>query len=58
VGIGLALSSWLSLAVLAVTGVVTYAFRVRAEERVLTAALGEPYRSYMRERKRFIPYVI
>ncbi len=58
VGIGIALSSWLSLAVLTLAGVSTYAFRVRAEERLLIAALGEPYRAYMRERKRFIPYVI
>lgn len=57
-GIGLALSNWLSLLVLVVTGVATYAHRVRVEERLLLDALGEPYRTYMRERKRFIPYVI
>lgn len=58
IGIGLALSSWLSLAVLVLTGIATYAYRVRAEERLLLDTLGEPYRSYMREKKRFIPYVV
>ncbi|HWL39558.1 MAG TPA: isoprenylcysteine carboxylmethyltransferase family protein [Gemmatimonadaceae bacterium] len=57
-GIGLALCNWLSVAVLVLTGVATYAYRVRAEERLLLGTLGEPYRVYMRERKRFIPYVL
>lgn len=57
-GIGLALCNWLSLAVLALTAVATYAYRVRVEERLLVDTLGEPYRVYMRERKRFIPYVM
>jgi protein-S-isoprenylcysteine O-methyltransferase len=56
-GIGLALCSWLSLAVLTVTAIATYWYRVRVEERVLVYTLGEPYRIYMQERKRFIPYI-
>jgi len=36
----------------------TYAYRVVIEERVLLDAIGEPYRAYMRGRKRFIPYVV
>lgn len=58
IGIGLALCSWLSLAVLVTTGTATYAYRVRAEERLLLGTLGEPYRAYMRVRKRFIPYFL
>ena len=58
IGIGLALCNWLSLAVLTFTAVATYAHRVRIEERVLVETLGEPYRVYMRETRRFIPYVI
>lgn len=57
-GIGLALSSWLSLAVLTITALATYIYRVRIEERALLDTLGEPYRLYMQERKRFIPYIL
>jgi protein-S-isoprenylcysteine O-methyltransferase Ste14 len=57
VGIGLALCSWLSLTVLTVMAIATYWYRVRVEERVLVDTVGEPYRIYMRERKRFIPYI-
>lgn len=58
IGVGLALCNWLSLAVLTLTAIATYAYRVRIEERVLVETIGEPYRIYMRETRRFIPYVI
>jgi len=58
VGVGLALCSWLSLTLLTVTALVTYVYRVRIEEHALIETLGEPYRAYMRECKRFIPYVV
>ena len=58
VGIGLALCNWLSLALLTLTAIATYIHRVRIEERVLLDTIGEPYRIYMQERKRFIPYVV
>lgn len=57
-GVGLALCSWLSLGLLMVTAVVTYVYRVRIEEEALIDTLGDPYRAYMRERRRFIPYVV
>jgi len=38
--------------------ITTYVYRVSVEERVLLATIGEPYRDYMKERKRFIPYVV
>jgi protein-S-isoprenylcysteine O-methyltransferase Ste14 len=58
IGVGLALCSWLSLALLTVTALVTYIYRVRIEEHALVDTLGEPYRVYMRESRRFIPYVV
>lgn len=58
IGIGLALGSWLSLAILTIATVATYSYRVMIEERALVDTIGEPYRSYMKERKRFIPYVV
>jgi protein-S-isoprenylcysteine O-methyltransferase Ste14 len=58
VGVGLALCSWLSVALLTVTALGTYVYRVRIEEHALLETLGEPYRDYMRECRRFIPYVV
>lgn len=57
-GIGLALTSWLSIALLLGGTIVGYAYRVRVEERALLAEIGAPYGEFMRTRKRFIPYVI
>jgi protein-S-isoprenylcysteine O-methyltransferase Ste14 len=58
IGIGLSLGSWFSLALLTIAAYATYSYRVIVEERVLLDALGEPYAAYMKERKRFIPYVL
>jgi protein-S-isoprenylcysteine O-methyltransferase Ste14 len=58
IGTGLALGSWLSLALLTIATIATYAYRVAIEERALLDTIGEPYRAYMKERKRFIPYVV
>lgn len=57
-GVGLALCSLLSVTLLTVTALVTYVYRVRIEEHALVDTLGEPYRIYMRESRRFIPYVV
>lgn len=56
-GIGLALGSWASTALLVVSSVVVYSYRMAVEERALLSALGEPYRQFMRTRKRLVPYV-
>jgi len=58
IGIGLALGSWLSLALLTIATIATYSYRVAVEERALLDTIGEPYDAYMKERKRFIPYVV
>ncbi|MEO8580929.1 MAG: isoprenylcysteine carboxylmethyltransferase family protein [Gemmatimonadales bacterium] len=58
IGVGLALGNWVSLALLTISTIVAYCYRVAVEERVLVDTLGEPYRVYMRERKRFIPYIV
>jgi protein-S-isoprenylcysteine O-methyltransferase Ste14 len=56
-GIGLTLGNWLALLVVLVGGVVGHLYRVYVEEQALVAALGEPYRAYMRCTRRFIPFV-
>jgi protein-S-isoprenylcysteine O-methyltransferase len=58
VGIGLALGSWFSFALLTITAIATYVYRVTIEERALLNTIGEPYRDYVKETKRFIPYIV
>ena len=57
IGIGLALGSWGSTILLAVSSVAVYLYRIRVEERVLLATIGEPYRRYISTRKRLVPFV-
>lgn len=54
----LALCSWLSLALLTIMAITTFSYRVVVEERALLDTVGEPYRVYMQERKRFILYIV
>jgi protein-S-isoprenylcysteine O-methyltransferase Ste14 len=58
IGIGLALGNWLSLVLLTIATIATYSYRVVVEEHALLEAIGEPYLAYMKERKRFIPYIV
>jgi protein-S-isoprenylcysteine O-methyltransferase Ste14 len=56
-GIGLALSNWLSLIILFLAACYVYGHRVKAEEKGLLGTIGEPYRAYMARTMRFIPFV-
>jgi protein-S-isoprenylcysteine O-methyltransferase Ste14 len=56
-GLGLALGSWASIAVLALAAVAVYRYRIAVEERTLLAVVGEPYREFMRTRRRLIPFI-
>ena len=58
IGIGLALGNWVSLVLITIATIAAYGYRVAVEERALVETIGEPYRLYMKERKRFIPYVV
>jgi protein-S-isoprenylcysteine O-methyltransferase Ste14 len=58
VGIGVALTNWLSIAVVLAISAAAYSYRVRVEERALLAEIGQPYADFMRTRKRFIPFVV
>jgi protein-S-isoprenylcysteine O-methyltransferase Ste14 len=58
IGIGLALGNWAALATLVVAVSIAYGYRVKVEERVLVATLGDRYREYMRRTKKFIPFVL
>ncbi len=57
-GIGLALGSWISVAILFLVHCYLYGMRVSVEEKALLETLGDPYREYMSHTKRSIPFVI
>ena len=57
-GIGLALGSWASFVLVTVAAIATYLYRVTVEEKALLATIGEPYNAYIKDRKRFIPYIV
>jgi protein-S-isoprenylcysteine O-methyltransferase Ste14 len=57
VGMGVALGNWGSIVVCLVAGFAVYAYRIAVEERVLIAAIGEPYREFARTRRRLIPFI-
>ncbi|HEY2825804.1 MAG TPA: isoprenylcysteine carboxylmethyltransferase family protein [Gemmatimonadales bacterium] len=56
-GLGLALGSWGSTALIVVTTLAVYSYRIAVEERALLAAVGEPYRQFMQTRARLIPFI-
>jgi protein-S-isoprenylcysteine O-methyltransferase Ste14 len=57
IGTGLALGSWASTIVLTLAAFGVYAYRIAVEERALLAVVGEPYREFIRTRKRLIPFI-
>jgi protein-S-isoprenylcysteine O-methyltransferase Ste14 len=56
-GLGIALGSWGSTLVLVVASFAVYRYRMAVEERALLAVVGEPYREFMRTRRRLIPFI-
>ena len=56
-GIGVALGSWASAALLAVASVAVYVYRISVEERALLVAIGAPYQDFISTRKRLIPFI-
>jgi protein-S-isoprenylcysteine O-methyltransferase Ste14 len=54
----LSLGGWFSLALITIAAIASYSYRVAIEERVLLDTIGQPYAAYMKEAKRFIPYVV
>ncbi len=57
-GLGLALGSWISVAILFLAHCCLYGRRVVAEEKALADTLGAPYTEYMLRTKRFIPFLV
>jgi protein-S-isoprenylcysteine O-methyltransferase Ste14 len=57
VGVGLALSNWASLIMLALVPTAGLLARIHSEERALLGGLGEDYRRYAATRRRLFPGV-
>jgi protein-S-isoprenylcysteine O-methyltransferase Ste14 len=57
IGVGIALGSWASALILAGASIVVYVYRMNVEEQMLASVIGEPYRAFMKTRKRLIPFV-
>jgi protein-S-isoprenylcysteine O-methyltransferase Ste14 len=57
VGFGVALGNWGSLALLALAAIAVYSYRLAVEERALLGVVGEPYREFIRTRRRLIPFI-
>jgi protein-S-isoprenylcysteine O-methyltransferase Ste14 len=57
IGIGLTTANWAGLAGLLLVTVAGLVWRIRIEERALTATLGERYLAYAAQRKRLVPLV-
>jgi len=57
-GLGLALGNWASLLALLGCMGAAYYYRISVEESALVAALGEPYKQYMRRTWRLVPFLL
>jgi protein-S-isoprenylcysteine O-methyltransferase Ste14 len=56
-GFGMALGNWAGLAAALFCLAAAYAYRIPIEEGALAAALGDPYRQYMRRTWRLVPFL-
>ena len=57
-GFGLCYTNWLGLLVIVGCALIGFSYRIRVEEHVLKAHLGQRYQEYMRRTKRLIPFVL
>lgn len=57
VGLGLSIGNWLSLAIFILPTFLAFLLRINVEERALTGAMGDDYRSYQQRTKRLIPFL-
>ncbi len=57
IGMGLALTNWVSLVAFVLMSAIVYGYRIHVEEAALAATLGDSYRSYMARTKRIVPFV-
>jgi len=56
-GLGLTLTNWAALITLLGCALAGLTYRVRIEEQALLQALGQPYREYMTQTTRYVPFL-
>lgn len=56
-GFCLSFQNWASALIIFIPCFAVNQWRIRIEEKALTEALGEPYRSYMQRTKRLVPWI-
>jgi hypothetical protein len=56
-GAGLATVNWIVAALVTLTVIAAYRYRINAEERMLVASFGEQYEAYMKHKCRLLPFV-
>jgi protein-S-isoprenylcysteine O-methyltransferase Ste14 len=56
-GLAIALTNWRSLLLVVAGMLVMYVYRVRVEEMALLKVHKDDYREYMRDTKRFVPFI-
>jgi protein-S-isoprenylcysteine O-methyltransferase Ste14 len=56
-GLGLTLTNWAAIVALLGCALAGLAYRVRVEEQALLRTLGQPYREYMAQTTRFVPFL-
>jgi protein-S-isoprenylcysteine O-methyltransferase len=57
IGLGLALTNWVSLAVILLISSSGLLYRIHVEEHALMGELGQPYLDYMSRTRRLIPFL-
>ena len=57
IGLGLATANLLSIVIFTAVGLLVFVRTIKVEEAALTAALGQPYVDYARDRARLVPGV-
>jgi protein-S-isoprenylcysteine O-methyltransferase Ste14 len=57
IGMGLAVNSWLSLAIIFIPVLGSFIHRMNIEEKVLTEQFGKQYTDYMARTKRIVPFI-
>ncbi|HKA57558.1 MAG TPA: isoprenylcysteine carboxylmethyltransferase family protein [Gemmatimonadales bacterium] len=57
IGFGFTLGNWASLLLLTLAPFAVYSYRIAVEERALLTVLGDPYRDFMRTRRRLVPFI-
>ncbi|HAA30213.1 MAG TPA: isoprenylcysteine carboxylmethyltransferase family protein [Cyanobacteria bacterium UBA8553] len=57
IGAGFAVTNWIAVLIITVTGLVSCAYRLRAEEEMLENSFGEEYKVYVEKTKRLVPFI-